>query len=325
MRIREDSPFNAILRILKVLGMWMDNESSKAYIVYGTLMHVFIIDLGLTMGIAYLFEYETIDDFASLMSLLPTYIALCCKSLNVFAKSTQIYDIIRMTEELLKSCPEDTELKKRIGTINKIFNGEIAAAVATITTGAFMSVYQLPMKMVFPYDMNTSFNYWISAIYQTFDAMYCSVIVVSIDVLTLLPMCYAAWFLKVLSDRLQSIGNDKLSPNRSEDEKKNYDELINCIHFQMKIEEYIELIRETFSTALLVQAMMSTLILCTTAFSLTVVNISCLNNFCKILTADPFTGYHDCGIYETFVLLSSDAGGNFLSLLLWQSSHNQLK
>lgn len=271
MNIRINSPFKLPIRIIKFFGMWMDKDSSKSFILYGCAMHLMFIDLFLVMEIAYLSECETMENFANLMSLMPTYIAFFFKSLNVLLNSSKVKEIIERTDELLLICSDNSLVEKQIKTVNKILKFQLVTGLTTCFVGALLSVYQLPQKMLFPYDVSSGLGYWISAVYQSLGTFCMVPVAISLDILIVLPMCYAAAFVTIINNRLQSLENKRSQSQKlAEDDIR---ELIKCVKIQKKIDEYMNLFHETFSTVLLIQGMMSTLILCTTSISLSAVSL----------------------------------------------------
>lgn len=73
-------PFDFPIKLLKLSGTWQRKSSSWIYFFYGATMHFIFIDLYTLMMFFYLFDYETFDDFAAFIALLPTYLSLTVKS-----------------------------------------------------------------------------------------------------------------------------------------------------------------------------------------------------------------------------------------------------
>lgn len=272
----KNTQFELPLKFLKFLGMWIDENSTKVYIAYGIFMHFFFIDSTISMQIAYFFEYETFEDLADLLSLLPTMITLFCKTINLFMRSSKIKEIIKLTQEILLTCPDNIHVEKQIKTVLKIYKIQLYVVVSSLMLVTILSVNRLSQKMTFPFDTKQPIGYALSAIFQSIIGFCSAFTALSSNLLIILSLSYASSFLRVLSDRLESIGK-KNSQHESEDKKiseNNYEELMKCIQLQKKIDEYINLIHQTFSTVILVQCMMSTLILCTISISLSLVSFS---------------------------------------------------
>lgn len=68
------APLRLPIKMLRVTGLWQRKQSTWAYLFYGVFMHIFIVDLFMTLQFMYLFTFESLEDFANLMTMLPTYI-----------------------------------------------------------------------------------------------------------------------------------------------------------------------------------------------------------------------------------------------------------
>ena len=287
MDLKNVPPFKDPINILKTFGMWITDVNSKRYLTYSVIMHLVFVDLFTALQIIYLFMFETFEDFAKLMTLLPTYIGLIFKTLNLFFRYHEVEKLFETTKDLLEQCPDKTRISKRIEIADKIFKTTIFFSIITTSLGALATLYELPYKMWFPYDTDNRLLYWFSAAYQVFDTICFAFVLLSVDFLPVFFMSYAIGFLEVLCDRLASLKKKKiiniqptkLVNNKSREEEicdnqiqcENYDEFKKCIQFQLKIDEYFKQIEKTFSIVLFVQGMMSVLILCTATLALTVV------------------------------------------------------
>lgn len=87
-------PFKTPLNILKSFEFWQTKDSSWRYFVYGIVMYLIFFDVFTVLQLGYLFIMETFEDFANLMSLLPTFIAGIIKSLNWLYKLTEIEELM---------------------------------------------------------------------------------------------------------------------------------------------------------------------------------------------------------------------------------------
>ena len=105
-------------------------------------------------------------------------------------------------------------------------------------------------------------------------------------------MSFIASLLDELAFRITRIGNEELEQNDANNKRKrlikviqmekqlrqeaNKKELIKCIEIHLKIKTFVEKTGNIFSTMIIIQGLMSSIILCTCAFTLTLVIISIL-------------------------------------------------
>ncbi|CRK90092.1 CLUMA_CG003810, isoform A [Clunio marinus] len=235
-------------------------------------MHLFFIELDTYLQLVFLFTFEDFEDFALLMTLLPTCIGLFFKTSNFAFKIKQIKQLMAIIEDLSTYCTKTEKLKKYLKKVDKITKLFMTLAFCSCICGAFHTMYELPYKMWFPYDINNRLNYWISAIYQIIGSTILAQVTICIDLIPIIFMCYVIAFLDILCDRLQALKKEKIKITEFEDFLvPSNEELSKCIEFGIKIGKCVELIEETFSTIFFAQGFFSTLILCTISFSLSLV------------------------------------------------------
>lgn len=271
-------PFKTAIKLLKTFGVWVDQNSSRGYLAYGIVLHLVFVELCIFLQIAEIPNLETIQDVASLMSLLPTYIGVFFKTLNIVVRRSKVNKLLKLTNELFDESPNTSKVLKRLKIVDRFYKANITAAMVTCFGATVLTIYKLPYKMWFPYDIeNNRLGYWSAAIYQSVGPTSLAVATISLDMIPIFFMCYAAGFLEVLCDRLESIKKKASKAtikdeDKSEDHVDNYEELMNCIKFQWKIDEYFEAIDEMFSSVFFVQGLISIPILCTSIVSLTFVS-----------------------------------------------------
>ena len=288
MSAKENLPFKKAIKVLEFFGVWKNEKSSKAYLAYGIILHIVFIELCMVLQVAFIPKLETIHDLASLMSLLPTYVAACYKTLNIMTKHSQVAKLLELTDELVDQCPDPTKVFDRLKIVDKFYKVSLSAAMATCFSASLLTIYKLPYTMWFPFDINTETNqlgYFVAAVYQSIGPSGLAAVTISLDMIPIFFMCYASGFLEVLCHRLESIKKIEVTKteNKSweEEEKenrvKNYDELMKCIQFQLRLDEYFRQIDKIFAGVFFVQGLMSIPILCTSIVALTFVSISLLN------------------------------------------------
>lgn len=278
-------PFRDPVRLLKKVGLWITEDSSKGYLVYSFIIHLIFIDIFTLLQIIYLFEFKTFEDFARLMTLMPTYCGLFLKSVNIILNLRSVIKLLDTTNELLLQCPDTTKVTKRIIVADKVFRTTSIVSFITTILGALTTVFELPYIMWFPWDIDSHLGYWLAALYQASDTICFSIVVMALDMLPVFFMAYSLGFFEVLCDRLESLKKKRVSRNTSKnrddeiidrDNIDNYEEFIDCIEFQLKLDDYIKQIEATFSKVLFIQGLMSVLILCTGIVAITVVSLDVL-------------------------------------------------
>lgn len=272
-------PFKIPLKMLKIFGFWQTKSSSWKYKIFGIMSHLLTIDLYTSLQFGYLFIFETADDFMNVMSLFPTCIALCFKSLNFIWKVDEVEELFDMLRVILKENEINEDFKNHLIRVDKIFKYFWASAVITSALGITVIFFQheLPYRMWFPYDIDTNeFGFWLSAVYQII--ISCSVcgVVAVFDTMPIFFMSYILGMLDQLCTRLEDLKKRKIlntDGSVNEDQvKDNEKEFIKCIHYQLTILTFTRKVEKIFSAVLMAQGMMSSLILCTTAFALTIVS-----------------------------------------------------
>jgi 7tm Odorant receptor len=214
------------------------------------------------------------------MSVLPTYIAMLLKSINFITHIGEIKLLFDTIETVLEKDPMSEKFKKRIQTVDKVFKFFWASAVMTTVLGSLIPfvTHELAYRMWFPYDYNNNdVLFWISASFQIFESCsYCGLDMV-LNMVPVFFMVYILGMLEQLCDRLDELKRRKtLNPdgsiNRFES-NNNSKEFLKCIEYHLNILQIKKRVEKIFSTVLLLQGLMSTLILCTTSYALTIVRI----------------------------------------------------
>ena len=277
MKVDKKKPFKTAIKILKISGFWLGKYPSKYYMAYGIIMHCFLLDLFVILQVAFLLlsEKQTISDFNGLITYFPTFFGFTLKTLNIMTKSSEIEKLFEMTDELLKECSDSSRIVKRLKTVDRFFKVFLIFALASVVGGIMSINKTLPVNIWFPYDTESSFiAYCVVAIYVNFISSFCAICTGPIDMITVFFMCYSVGFWEVLCDRLEDIQKKVKSTKDGEDlEVNNYDKLIKCMEFQLKIDEYLKEFQNIFSKIFFAQGFIGVVTLCTSTISLTFVRI----------------------------------------------------
>ncbi|CAO1433671.1 unnamed protein product [Diamesa serratosioi] len=290
--------FNVPKKYMKLMGMWQEKSSSKWYKFYGIVMHLINIDLYLAMQFAYLIiKLEDVKELSDVLSVIFSYIALLLKSLNFMYQLEDIKSLIKTLNELIKYSGADETFKTRskmiqqTKSVQRVFNLFWFFCILTCIVSGFIPFFQtkvintkFPNKLWLPFDYSTdSYWYWTLTYYQILNSLIYSGVLVALDVLPVVFMSFAASLVDELALRITKIGNEAICCNtttkrsikiiQQKRHEANKEELRRCIESHLKIKEFVGKTGNIFSTMIIIQGLMSSIILCTCAFQLTLMVI----------------------------------------------------
>lgn len=291
------------MKYMKLMGMWQEKTSSKWYKFYGFVMHLINIDIYLAMQFGYLIiKLESVKDLSDVLSVLFSYIALLLKSLNFMYELEGIKSLIQTLKELIEFSADETyeprlKMLKQTKSVQRVFNLFWFFCILTCIASGFIPFFhtthentRLPNHLWLPFEYTTdSYWYWILTYYQILNSLFYSGVIVALDILPVVFMSFIASLIDELAFRITKIGNDlqqeqkdlcnatKRSDQNVQMEKQmrqevNKKELRKCIEIHLKIKAFVEKTGNIFSTMIIIQGLMSSIILCTCAFTLTLVS-----------------------------------------------------
>lgn len=281
------SVFEIPIKYLKLCGVWVEKNSSRKFSVYAffaNFINLFCIKGYLIFGTLYYLitnESSDIEDFAQSMNMLPTFIGDVLKISNLLHKTSKIEELMKSLKEIIEyeNWIEENggaRLKARIRQIDSIFK----AFMITSLTGVFFfcmipfTTHELPLKLWFPYDHKSNeFLFWFSTSLMLLPAIFSGPITIISDTLPMFFLNFITGMLEELSERLSHI-----SKVTKQDDEEYSKELVKCIKVLQKINALQVEVGEIFGTIIWAQGFISTLVLCTTSFSLTVVSEEILSN-----------------------------------------------
>lgn len=266
MDFEKYSPFKIPQAIIVTYGAIDGKYSGRGFLIYRIFTHIFITELFTWLQIAYLFTFKTFADLAKLMSVMPTFFLFLIKSWNFFWKSALVRKLMVTTKELFSQCPSSPKLQSRLVFAQKFSNFFLCCVWIACCLAVVTAMYEIPYKMWYPFDTtyNTS-GYWTCVVYQMVNVWITAYVIISMDLFQSFFLCYIAVFLEALCDMLE------LFDERKTPDSKN-DEFLEILKFQIKVSEYIDMCHQAFASIWFIQGFTSTLILCTTAYSMTVVS-----------------------------------------------------
>jgi 7tm Odorant receptor len=240
-------------------------------------MHLFVVDLFMILQFMYLFTFESLEDFANLMTMLPTYIMCIVKTVNLFYKMKKIYELFALIEQTYTTGLASKISFRHVEHIYKVFIAFWLSAVMSCVVGGIGSFKsrELPYRMWLPNNgLENELVFWCSAIYATVNTTCLSGVDIVLDVLPVFFMSYVLEMLEEVCEQLEEIKSPReiLSEDIGSNPETNRDKLIKCVKLHLRAVDIAQKVEEVFATALFVRGLMSTLIFCTTAFALTVVS-----------------------------------------------------
>lgn len=142
--------------------------------------------------------------------------------------------------------------------------------------------------------IDTELKYYTAATYNVIDSIIGCSINVTLDGLPVIFMSCAVAMVNGLSRRIEKIGQeikvtalkkvDQRRPHAKklvqtvDKEKLHFKELVRCVEIHLKLKEFTREIEDHFSTIILVQGLMSSVIFCTTMYLLSSVSEALIKN-----------------------------------------------
>lgn len=219
----------------------------------------------------------SIQDFSDVLMLSATMLALILKTyMFVYNLSTLKVMLVELKDLVEFSAFGREGKKSRLEAhaavfirITKYFYGSAYLATTLALTMTFIN----HQSKILPYETWFIWNYkeieglfWAMSIYQFAMANYCSTINFSFDLIPVIFMSFIATLLKELSIELSLIGEERETNGVADSEK-----LRKCIDCHIRIKKLAKEVSENLSFPFIAQTILSTVILCTSAFLLTTV------------------------------------------------------
>lgn len=275
--------FEPQIKYLKISGINIDSSSANDHKVISFLLaftHTFLLDFYMIVAIiAYLLNVQSLESFSEAIGILPTLIGAFFKTLNFIYFQKQIKMFIKSLQSLIEfeSWIEEgkgEKLRSRISQMNKLFKIFMTMAVIGCFFACLVpfSTHEVPHKMWFPYNYKSSeLSFWLSVSYQLIGSSIFTPVVIIIDTFPAFLLSYITGMIEELAERLQSI-TTKRGENKSMRDGANLTELLKCVEIQSRLKQLRDEVGNIFGAIIWAQGFMSTVILCTTSFSLSVVS-----------------------------------------------------
>jgi hypothetical protein len=290
-KMNEDlgKPFKLAFAIMKNAGMFHDGRQSRRYTIFGYIGIILITQIYWIQCLLYALKTPKFEESIEIGGHTMTNLAYMLKFWNFHLKLKKIIKSVDDLDDLLKFS-EDLRwksrevIKRRITSairIHKVFwgSGWITCFVASFTP--FVN-HEPSYKVWMPFDIESSGIYfWISSTYTSIVVLILSVTVITLDMIPVYFMAYAAGLTEELASRLRKIGDESSDPKKTPNMEK---DLIKCIQIHQKIISFVGDVKENFSLAIFLQGFASSVIICSSAYAMSMVRTEIFfNKFAKFV------------------------------------------
>jgi hypothetical protein len=275
--------FDAPLKYLKFFGFWETSKRSLTFKVIFVVVHLFYAEAVFISSVLLFLKAERIEEYSVSLSLLPTLLGVCVRSLVFLSHKEKVAEMIELVQRIINQDSwlenQGEKLKKKLNKVRNVFKSFAVMTFVAIIGGlikAFLN-HQLSFQLWFPFDPQRSEPvFWATVLFEISQGFLCAPIINIIDNIPMILMSFAAGLMEELGERLENIEEmPKNEFNReviTTAEMKNLKELEKCIEIHLKIKNLVKKTEETFTTALFFQGLMSSIILCTAVFSISFVS-----------------------------------------------------
>lgn len=269
-------------------GLYREKESSRLYRAYGLTFYL-MFSVGTVFHTIFVFQTFATDDIKKFATALNMTLTLYSVQYKALWFITNLSNIKSVLVDLLQLCYRDNDnqnsnLKRQAIKVSKVVKMYFASAFLTVAVSVGLSLVHHQARVI-PFETTniigyktSSTIYWIMVVYQFLISVYGVVVNYSADLFPVILMALATGLLEDLSKDMALVctatGNPKTAElNRTDCEEK----LGKQIGRHVKIQKLVEDISKDFSQVVLWQAVMSSVIFCTSVFLLTIV--SCETQF----------------------------------------------
>jgi hypothetical protein len=250
---------------------------------------------------------ESFFDLAATFSIYFTYISNHIKLFILVFKLNEIYELIDDAKQLIAFAKQDQpnfgyQLQDNLNKFSKLFNVYVVSSVFSIctTTLGFLAAsilfgppYYVPYVMWASFDFNTNvIGFAVMTFYQYVSPLICSFPCMMCDMMPAYFFCLIKGMLNELSERISSLDTDMAVSGEVivNSRKYNVEVVKNERRLRIEVQKWIEIhngalnilkkSQDIFSPIIFTQASISSMVLCTTAYSISMVS---QNNNKKII------------------------------------------
>lgn len=334
-------PFKVSFWMLSKFGMWQDGNQTWRYLICGHVLHFLFFDLNIASQIIYAINAEDLVDFTEAFALTVTVTTSMLKGFNFFFRIKSIKKSVETLESLLKfSLSKKNNSRKQIDLqiekVCHIFKMIWFSTCFACFIGVLIPLHynHLPYKLWFPFNTDSGeVGFWIASYYLVLNSFVSCAITIALDMLPITFMAFAIGLINELSDSLSEFGKFESKSKKVEQKPSKKEtsfvgqqklstnvlarEIHKYIEIHIKIKEFVGEIHGNFETVIFFQGFMSSMILCTSAFSLTMVKCSLFENFLRLqffITTDHRSIW---GCILSYVHVA-DVAADIFALFLWK-------
>jgi hypothetical protein len=286
-------PFKLNFWLFKTVGMWQDGNQSWLYFIFGYIFHFFVIECYVICQFVYAINADNLADTVDALGYCITNITVALQSVNFFIRVRRFEKILESLNSLLEFSAtswhkERVHIKQEVAFAFKVYKVFWGTAVTTCIIGGFVpfTAHELPYKGWFPFDTSYGgIGFWIASVYMVLNTTFpIAAICISLDILPVILMSFAIGLIRELEARLSEIGATKtMKVVRAGTSREIFvkpssetcqNRLVKCLEIHKKIIKLVDEIHDNFSTAILIQGLMSSVIICMCAFTMSVVSIN---------------------------------------------------
>jgi len=263
-------PFALPMRIAKFSGIWSSSVGNRVYglvLFFGLLVHTAVC---MTVHLHRTLQSRNVEKLSDVLNIALTLYAVILKTISFVVKLEDIEELMKYLSKALAFSADDRnavrlQLKTEAMRITKVSRTFYAFAMVAITISLLVPIMKFQSRTLayniwYPWDYKSNFiGFCLSAIYQYLVAVYACSVNHCLDIFPVIFMSFAKSLLKELSQRMT---------NTTKDDEK---ELVKCIEVHVRIKQLITRIEQNFSKMIMIQGLINSVILCTSAVLLTLV------------------------------------------------------
>ncbi|CAD7090656.1 unnamed protein product [Hermetia illucens] len=271
-------PTGFMLTNFKFVGLWhsKDQWTAREYIHTTALLILFFIiyEILICINLAFIVDLESSSEslFISL-----TELSLLVKVFNFLGYHRKIRNLLQRIQSA-RLAPKTEEEVDFFERFHKNFNFQrrmfINICIVCLSSGYVTSILssepRLPFPAWFPFDWKSSSrNFWIALLYDIVATTITAINNCCLDLFQAYMLFQISVFFRLLSTRLEAIGQSEVNEN-GQTKKPPKEELLQCIKMHQQLTSMAQQAEEVVNYPVFIQINISTIVLCFTAFLLTV-------------------------------------------------------
>jgi hypothetical protein len=278
-------PINFCFRVFKTFGLWQDGNQTWRYFILGNFFNFVYINNHIIWQLVYAVNAKNLIDFIDVLSLIVTNTSATFKIVQFITKIKNILATFESLKQLLKLTNHE-KVSTQVNFAAKIYKILGFTGLSACFSGLFVAFFdhELPYKIWIPFNVADNFiGFWISSIYLLMNSILFCIIAIALDALPVIFISFAVGFVDELCEKLKEIEKsveireEEIQPESSKTvsktkEKNSKHNLVKCIKIHIKVRKFVDEISRNFSAVIIFQGILSAIMLCTTAFTMSTVS-----------------------------------------------------